>query len=68
MTYTLTIVPYDTGMTSYRVTDATGRLVWATRAYSTLEGTQGARERVRAWMRRTGNKLVMAPVEQRKAG
>ncbi len=67
MTYTLTIVSRGT-MTSYRVTEATGRLVWATRSYSTPEGTQGARERVRAWMKRTGHKVVLAPAEQRKAG
>jgi hypothetical protein len=67
MVHTLTIVPYD-AMTSYRVTDARGVLVWATRAYSTPEGTQGARERLRAWMKRTGHTLTLAPAEQRKAG
>jgi hypothetical protein len=67
MIYTLTIVPRGP-MTSYRVTDASGRLVWATRAYSTDAGRDGARERVRAWCKRTGHKLVMAPVEERRAG
>ncbi len=71
MTYTLTIVPtgepYGT-MTSYRVHDAHGRLVFATRAYSTAEGAEGARERLRAWCRKTGSKLVMAPAEHRRAG
>ncbi len=71
MTYTLTIVP--TGdpvgtMTSYRVHDARGVLIFATRGYSTPEGTQGARERLRAWCRKTGSKLVMAPAEARQAG
>ncbi len=68
MVHTLTIVPYPHGTTSYRVHDAHGRLVFATRAYSTPEGTEGARGRLRAWMKATGHKLVMAPVEQRKAG
>ena len=69
MTYTLTIVPSGEPhgtMTSYRVHDAAGRLVFATRAYSTPEGTEGARARLRVWCKRTGHKLVMAPVEQRK--
>ncbi len=66
-TLTLTIVPYG-AMTSYRVCGAQGRLIFATRAYSTSEGTQGARERLRAWCKATGHKLVMAPGEQRKAG
>lgn len=65
--YTLTIVPRGT-MTSYRVTNAAGVLVFATRAYSTPEGREGARERLRAWCKQTGHKLVMAPGEQRKAG
>ncbi len=68
-TLTLTIVlsgePHGT-MTSYRVHDDQGRLVTATRAYSTPEGTEGARERLRAWCKKTGHKLVMAPAEQRK--
>ena len=69
MTYTLEIVP--TGdpvgtMTTYRVRDAQGRLIFATRAYSTPEGTEGARGRLRAWCKRTGSKLVMAPAEARK--
>jgi hypothetical protein len=65
--YTLTIIPRGT-MTSYRVHDAQGRLIFATRAYSTPEGTQGARGRVRTWCTRTGHKVVLAPAEQRKAG
>ncbi len=50
-TLTLTIVPSGEPhgtMTSYRVHDAQGRLVFATRTYSTPEGTKGARERLRA--------------------
>lgn len=65
MQYTLTIVPRGE-MTSYRVTDASGRLVWATRAYPTDAGRDGARERVRAWMKCTGHKVTMLPTEQRK--
>jgi hypothetical protein len=68
MQYTLHIIDHNTGMTSYRVCDASGRLIWATRAYSTDAGRDGARERVRAWMQRTGNKVTLAPAEQRKAG
>jgi hypothetical protein len=56
-------------MTSYRVTDAGGKLIWATRAYSTSEGRDGARERLRAWKRATGHHVVMAPQEEaRRAG
>ncbi len=46
----LTIIPRG-AMTSYRVTDTADRLLDATRAYSTPEGQQGARERMRAWIR-----------------
>ncbi len=61
-TLTLTIVPSGEPhgtMTSYRVHDAQGRLVMATRAYSTPEGTEGARERLWAWCKKTGSKLVL---------
>ncbi len=44
----LHIIPRGQRMTRYRVVDAAGRLLWATRAYSTPEGQQGARERMRA--------------------
>jgi hypothetical protein len=66
---TLTIVPRGT-MTSFRVSDTTGRLVFATRAYSTEEGTQGARERLRAWMKQTGHRVVLREEvsPQRKVG
>ena len=62
MTYTLTIVPSGEPhgtMTSYRVHDAQGRLVMATRAYSTDAGRDGARERLRAWCKKTGSKLEL---------
>ncbi len=54
---TLTIVP--TGkphgtMTSYRVHDAQGRLIFATRAYSTPEGSEGARGRVTGLVQEDG--------------
>jgi len=62
----LTIIPRGLS-TSYRVTDAAGRLLWATRAYSTPEGRDGARERLRAWMRRDGYKIVLRE-EVRRAG
>jgi hypothetical protein len=70
-TLTLTIVPSGEphgSMTSYRVHDAQGRLVMAPRAYSTPEGTESARERLRAWCKKTGSKLVMTPAGQRRAG
>jgi hypothetical protein len=54
-------------MTSYRVTDDVGKLIWATRAFSTEEGRDGARERLRAWTRATGYKVVMAGKEVRQA-
>ncbi len=47
-------------MVSYCVYDAAGRLLWATRAYPGPEGVDGARERVRAWMKRDGYRVVMA--------
>ncbi len=47
-------------MVSYCVYDAAGRLLWATRAYPGQEGVDGARERLRAWMRRDGYRVVMA--------
>ncbi len=54
----LTITPRGPS-TSYRVTDAAGRLLWATRAYSTPEGVDGARERLRTWMKRDGYRVVL---------
>ena len=62
----LTIIPRGLS-TSYRVTDATGQLLWATRAYSTAEGRDGARERLRAWVRRDGYRVVLRE-EVMKAG
>ncbi len=61
----LTIINRGTS-TSYRV-EAAGKLVWATRAYSTDAGRDGARERLRAWMKRDGYKVVMRE-EVRQAG
>ena len=54
-------------MVSYCVHSASGRLLWATRAYPGPEGVDGARERLRAWMRRDGYKVVMRE-EVRHAG
>jgi len=54
----LTIIPRGLS-TSYRVTDDAGKLLWATRAYPGLEGVDGARERLRAWMRRDGYRVVL---------
>jgi hypothetical protein len=53
----LTIINRGTS-TSYRV-EAAEKLVWATRAYSTDAGRDGARERLRAWVRATGYRVVM---------
>ena len=61
----LTIV--DRGrMTSYRLCDGAGGLLWATRAYSTAEGQQGARERLRTWMKATGKRVELAQTERRR--
>ena len=54
-------------MVSYCVYNAAGRLLWATRAYPGPEGVDGARKRVRAWMKRDGYKVVMRE-EVRHAG
>ena len=61
----LTIIPRGR-MTSYRLCDGAGRLVWATRAYSTPEGQQGARERMRGWVRETGYRVELTPTERRR--
>ena len=61
----LTITPRGR-MTSYRLCDAAGRLLWATRAYSTPEGQQGARARLRAWMKATGYRVEFAQTERRR--
>ncbi len=64
----LVIIPRGR-MTSYRVY-AGGTLIWATRAYRTPEGTQGARERLPAWMARDGYRVVLRKEEHsgRKVG
>ena len=62
----LTIIDRGTS-TSYRV-EAAGRLLWATRAYSTDEGRDGARERLRAWMRRDGYRVVLGISVPQKVG
>ncbi len=61
----LTIIPRGR-MTSYRLCDGAGRLLWATRAYTTPEGQQGARERMRAWMKATGCRVELAQTERQK--
>ena len=38
-----------------------GRMVWITRAYPTQAGRDGARERLRAWLRIHPYHVVMAP-------
>jgi hypothetical protein len=59
-TATLTIIQRGLS-TSYLLTDAAGRLVWNTRAYSTPEGTAGARARLRAWLKGHPYTVVLAP-------
>ncbi len=61
----LTIIPRGR-MTSYRLCDGAGRLLWATRAYTTPDGQQGARERMRGWMRETGYRVELAEMERRR--
>ena len=61
----LTIIPRGR-MTSYRLCDGAGHLLWATRAYSTAEGQQGARERMRGWMKATGYRVELAQTERRR--
>jgi hypothetical protein len=61
----LTIIPRGR-MTSYRLCDGAGRLLWATRAYSTADGQQGARERLRAWMKATGSRVELTQTERRR--
>ncbi len=67
----LTIIPRGR-MTSYRLCDGAGRLLWATRAYSTDEGRDGARARLRVWRAETGYRVELdsrsaAPALKRRA-
>ena len=58
-TATLTITRTASGATSYRLYH--GRtLVWNTRAYTTDAGRDGARERLRQWLRAHPYKVVLA--------
>ena len=57
-TATLTIVRTGPECASYRLTDATGRVVWSNRVYDHEAGHRGARERLAAWAVRHGYKVV----------
>ncbi len=61
----LTIIPCGR-MTNYRMVDTAGRLLWATRAYSTPEAQLGARERMRGWVRATGYRVELVETERRR--
>jgi hypothetical protein len=68
-TATLTIITCGPS-TSYLLHDSTGKLLWNTRAYSTPEGTDGARERLRAWLVKHPHTIVLAKegqAERRRA-
>ena len=55
---TLTIVHTGHACASYRLTDATGRVVWSNRVYDAPQGHQGARERLATWAVRHGYTVV----------
>jgi hypothetical protein len=57
-TAALTIVRTGTECAAYRLTDATGRVVWSNRVYDRPEGHKGARERLAAWAVTHGYKVV----------
>ncbi len=54
------IVHTASGATSYRLYHGRA-LVWSTRAYSTDAGRDGARERLRQWLRAHPYTVVLAP-------
>ncbi len=58
----LVIVRTASGATSYRLYHGRA-LVWSTRAYSTEAGRDGARERLRQWLRVHPYKVVLAQEE-----
>jgi hypothetical protein len=51
--------------TSYLLS-AAGVLVWNTRAYSTPEGTQGARARLRLWLKAHPYRVVLKEEQQER--
>ncbi len=55
----LVIVRTASGATSYRLSHG-HTLVWGTRAYSTQAGKDGARERLRRWLRAHPYTVVLA--------
>ena len=61
-TATRTIVRTASGATSYRL-HAACVLVWNTRAYTTDAGRDGARERLRQWLRAHPYTVVLAQEE-----
>ena len=58
----LVIIPRPSGATSYRLYHGR-QLVWSTRAYSTDAGRNGARERLRQWLRAHPYKVVLVRKE-----
>ena len=62
----LDIVRTISGATSYRLYHGC-QLVWNTRAYSTDAGRDGARERLRAWLRAHPYTVVLAEYQEEVA-
>ena len=62
----LDIVRTASGATSYRLYHGR-QLVWSTRAFSTKEGRDGARERLRQWLPSHPFKVVLAEYQEEVA-
>ena len=62
---TLAIVQTSDACISYRLHDATGRVVWSNRVYPVPAGHAGARQRMAAWAVANGYRIVKGvPMEQ----
>ena len=64
-TATLAIVQTSDACISYRLRDATGRIVWSNRVYPVPAGHEGARKRMAAWAVANGYRIVKGvPMEE----
>ena len=55
---TLAIVQTSDACISYRLHDATGRIVWSNRVYPVPAGHEGARKRMAEWAVANGYRIV----------
>ena len=66
-TATLAIVQTSDACISYRLHDATGRIVWSNRVYPVPAGHAGARKRMATWAVANGYRIVKGvPMEQER--